>query len=89
MKLKASTDNVSLLCFVFILDFGAPILGNLMNKRFHCTEPLMAVRSQCFHSVLDFQSLCTRVGTFKKKKKKEYMYVSMAAVIDLVSGLFP
>lgn len=89
MKLKASTDNVSLLCFVFILDLGAPILGNLMNKRFRCTEPRMAVRSQCFHSVLDFQSLCNRVGTFFFFFFEAYMYVSVAAVIDVVSGLFP
>ena len=79
MKLKASKDNVSLLCFVFILDFG----NRFMNKRFHCTEPLMAVPS-----VFPFPLFAAL--EMEHKKKKERTCGSVAAVIDyLVSGLFP
>lgn len=47
----------------------------------------MAVRSLCFQSVFDFQFLLH--SSWNIKKKKEYMYPSMPALIDLVSGLFP
>lgn len=65
VKPKASKDSVALLCFVFMLGSCAPVLGNLMNKRFH----LMATHAGST-SGSDFQFSSAALGRVPSNKQQ-------------------